>query len=157
MRAPRFLVLALGLTGCAGYGASQEQLVSRATFDLECPKPQVRVLDLGKRVRGVEGCNRRLSYVEVCEVRPDGTHCTWVINAPAWAYGPPNEKRPPTPPGTWFYTTPPPSGPPGAGVPSVPAAVPPPAPPPPASPPTVEAPAPMPSAPPPAPSSPAPF
>jgi hypothetical protein len=108
----RLIANAMGLMsvwGCAGPGASAEQLMARATFDLECPQPQVQIHDLGDRVRGVVGCDRRLSYVEVCETRPDGTHCAWVINAPAWAYGPPLDKRPPTPAGTWLYTTPPPS------------------------------------------------
>lgn len=102
------LGFALLLAACAGPGATAEQLKARATFDLECPEPEVQVHDLGARVRGVVGCGRRLSYVEVCETRPDGTHCAWVINAPAWSYGPPADKRPPTPAGTWMYTTPPP-------------------------------------------------
>lgn len=116
------LGFALLLAACAGPGATAEQLKARATFDLECPEPEVQVHDLGARVRGVVGCGRRLSYVEVCETRPDGTHCAWVINAPAWAYGPPADKRPPTPAGTWMYTTPPPqpSAPPSLPQPSSP-------------------------------------
>ncbi|MEM1033543.1 MAG: hypothetical protein AAGN82_24625, partial [Myxococcota bacterium] len=129
---------ASSLAGCGGVGASPEQLLSRATFDLECPAPEVRVRDLGDRQRGVEGCGRRLAYVEVCEQRPDGSHCAWVINASPWAYGPPMNKRPPTPAGTWFYSTPPPSGGPPAQTPrptaTAPLALPAPAPPAPARP-----------------------
>ena len=105
------LVLALGGVACGPAGATQEQLLARATFDLECPAPQVQVQDLGVRQRGVLGCGRRLSYVEVCEQRVDGNHCAWVINAAPWAYGPPMNKRPPTPPKTWFYSTPRPTPP----------------------------------------------
>jgi hypothetical protein len=125
--------------------------MARATFDLECPSPQVQVHELGDRVRGVTGCGRRLAYVEVCETRPDGTHCAWVINAPAWAYGPPAHKRPPTPAGTWYYTNPPPQ-PPGAPRPPAPGAPPPSAGPPPGAPP-----APAPTAPPPGPEPKEPF
>jgi len=112
-----WLLLALGGAACGPAGATQDQLLSRATFDLECPAPQVQVQDLGNRQRGVLGCGRRLTYVEVCEQRVDGNHCAWVINAAPWAYGPPMNKRPPTPPGTWFYSTPRPSQPGGRGGP----------------------------------------
>lgn len=141
--APIALVLSLAGVGCGPVGATQDQLLARATFDLECPAPQVQVQDLGNRQRGVVGCGRRLSYVEVCEQRVDGNHCAWVINAAPWAYGPPMNKRPPTPPKTWFYSTPPPS----SGRPGYPEPFPQGTAPPPISPPPQGYPAPRPPAP----------
>jgi hypothetical protein len=115
---------ALLSVGCAAKGASVEQLMSRGTFDFECPRLQLRVMDLGDRQRGMIGCGKRLTYIEVCENRIDGWHCAWVINGPQWQHGPSANKRPPTPEQAFFYTTPPP----GASTPGAPTAAPPPAP-----------------------------
>lgn len=137
-----------GLAACTPKGASVDQLMSRATFDFDCPRPELQIHELGDMARGVTGCGRRLTYVEVCENRVDGMHCTWVINGPQWQYGPSANKRPPTPERAFYYSAPPPSpvgpmGVPTAGVPGQPAPIgPPPAPPTaaPASPPPAAAP-----------------
>jgi hypothetical protein len=99
------LLLALAATGCFGAsGASLEQLRARATFDLQCPSPETQLLDIDVRTKGVRGCGKQLTYVEVCDNRPDGWHCTWVLNAPAWYIAPPRVT--PRPEGTWWWTQP---------------------------------------------------
>ncbi len=45
--------------------ASQDEYwngTKRAAFELECPQPQLRVVDLGADVVGVEGCGKRVVY-----------------------------------------------------------------------------------------------
>ncbi len=96
---------AFALVGCVGTsGASVQQLRARATFDLQCPGPQTEVIELDERTRGVRGCGKQMTYVEVCDNRPDGWHCTWVLNAPAWFVAP--QRVPPKPEGTWWWTEP---------------------------------------------------
>ncbi|MCA9620229.1 MAG: hypothetical protein KC731_14505 [Myxococcales bacterium] len=130
------LLVLLPAIGCTPKGATEAQLRSRATFDFECPQPEITIQDLGDRSRGVQGCGKRLTYVEVCENRVDGEHCTWVINGAPWQYGPSANKRPPTPDGTWYYSSPNPAQPPHPpqGPPQPPVTAPPG--PPPAAPPT---------------------
>ncbi len=84
------LVAAIGLT--IGCGASQEQLVRRASFDLNCPEAQVTVYEIDGRTRGVRGCARQATYVESCEA--NRSNCTWVLNSDANAGG---ENRAPAP------------------------------------------------------------
>lgn len=98
-------VLGVALGGCFGTtGASVEQLKARATFDLQCPAPATEVVELDARTRGVRGCGKQLTYVELCDNRPDGWHCTWVINSPAWYVAPP--RNPPGHEGAWWWTSP---------------------------------------------------
>jgi hypothetical protein len=128
------LVGAVGLTGCVGAGgASFEQLRARATFDLQCPAPSTQFFDLDERTKGVRGCGKQMTYVEVCDNRPDGWHCTWVLNAPAWFVAP--ARVPPRPDGTWWWTEPRGSAAPAPRAPESPAPIVPPAPPPLVSPP----------------------
>ncbi len=144
------LTLALVAEGCLGTGASSEQLKARATFDLQCPAPQVEIVDIDERSKGVRGCGKQMVYVEICDNRPDGWHCTWVLNAPAWYIAPP--RVPPKPESTFWFTEP--QGaplPPSTDRPQAPP--PPPPPPPPAPPPPPPPPEPPPPPPPAAPRS----
>jgi hypothetical protein len=100
------LLGAVLLSGCAATVATAEQLRARATFDLQCPLPQVEVVELDEMTRGVRGCGKQLTYVEVCDNRVEGWRCTWVINSPAWMVGPPAGRQAPPPPNSWFYTRP---------------------------------------------------
>ena len=109
MRRLVFAAAAIGSMACTPKGASVDQLMSRATFDFDCPRPELQIHELGDMARGVTGCGRRLTYVEVCENRVDGMHCTWVINGPQWQYGPAANKRPPTPERAFYYSAPPPA------------------------------------------------
>lgn len=66
------------LMGC---GATEEQLRSRAAFDLNCPEDRINVVEIDNRTRGVRGCNQQATYVESCQ-GPDGNlNCTWVLNS----------------------------------------------------------------------------
>jgi hypothetical protein len=85
-------------------GASTDALKARATFDLQCPAPDVQIIDIDARTKGVRGCGKQMTYVEICDNRPDGWHCTWVLNAPAWFIAPP--RVPPRPERTWWWTEP---------------------------------------------------
>lgn len=103
-RAPTVL-LGLLASGCfASSGASADSLLTRATFDMQCPGPGLQVVNIDVRTKGVRGCGKQMTYVEVCDNRPDGWHCTWVLNAPAWFVAP--VRVPPRPEGTWWWTEP---------------------------------------------------
>jgi|GEM_PF-2118690 len=102
------VVAALALTtlaGCMGTsGASLEALRARSTFDLQCPSHELQLVNIDVRTKGIRGCGRQMTYVEICDNRPDGWHCTWVLNAPAWYVAPP--RVPPRPEGSWWWTEP---------------------------------------------------
>ncbi len=76
----------LALTACAATRASPEQLVARASFDLECDAAELEVVPIDDKTRGVKGCGKRATYVSTCETGANryGTYqhdCTWVMNA----------------------------------------------------------------------------
>jgi len=75
------LVIALLLTsvGCA---ATQEQLIRRASFDLQCPAANLKIYQIDKRSRGVTGCGQKAVYVESCAGPNNNLDCTWVLNSP---------------------------------------------------------------------------
>ncbi|MEQ9501794.1 MAG: hypothetical protein RIT81_33290 [Deltaproteobacteria bacterium] len=82
----RYLVLAVLLAGCAATRASHEQLLARASFDLECDASALEVVQIDDKTRGVKGCGQRATYVSTCETGANryGTYqhdCTWVMNA----------------------------------------------------------------------------
>jgi hypothetical protein len=52
----------------------------RSSFDLGCPAALVRIYQLDERTRGVEGCGRRLTYVESCEQERGVERCAWVAD-----------------------------------------------------------------------------
>ncbi len=69
---------------CSCGGASNGQLKSRASFDLNCPNAQLQIVEIDDKTRGVTGCGGRNTYVEDCE--REGAFgwrsgCTWVMNA----------------------------------------------------------------------------
>ncbi|MBI4820654.1 MAG: hypothetical protein HY791_30600 [Deltaproteobacteria bacterium] len=76
-------VIAAGvLTGACG--ATREQLVKRASFDLNCPAEQLEVHELDGRTNGIRGCGRQATYVEQCEVvQGSRGNCTWIMNTDA--------------------------------------------------------------------------
>jgi hypothetical protein len=53
------LVAGLVGSGCAPTGA----LLDRAAFDLQCPRGQLKLHDLNGNAKGVEGCDRRATYL----------------------------------------------------------------------------------------------
>ena len=90
----RRILIALLPLAALGCGASDQQLRSRAAFDLQCPQEQVNFVEIDNRTRGVEGCGRRATYVEDCQPRPFHPECSWIMNGPS-----PNTNAPaPQPP-----------------------------------------------------------
>ncbi len=77
---------ALGCSlGCATT-ATESQLRKRAAFDFECQEEALDVVELDERTRGVAGCGKRATYVEMCETHNgrNGSYrdnCTWALNA----------------------------------------------------------------------------
>ena len=64
-------------------GALGDQLLKRASFDLECPADQLDVVVIDASTRGVTGCGRKGAYVEHCTGLKGFTEttCTWIINS----------------------------------------------------------------------------
>lgn len=58
--------------------ATDGGLRDRASFDLNCAKSKLRIVDLDADTRGVRGCGQRATYVQRCQ--PSGYGCTWVLN-----------------------------------------------------------------------------
>jgi hypothetical protein len=58
--------------------APLSQLAARATFDLECPTEWLRLTNIDDGVKGVDGCGRRATYVEIC--RDVDSVCVWWTN-----------------------------------------------------------------------------
>ena len=61
-------------------------LVKRAAFESGCPAEELELVELDKRTIGVSGCNRRMVYVQDCDVRyyqgtPIHNKCTWTLNS----------------------------------------------------------------------------
>lgn len=74
-----FAGLVVVLTGC---GATEEQLRTRAAFDLHCDENQLQLIEIDNRTMGVRGCGQQVTYVESCDGPKGGmaTSCTWVLN-----------------------------------------------------------------------------
>jgi hypothetical protein len=64
-------------------GASSEQLVRRASFDLDCAPERIRVHEIDRRTRGVQGCGKRAVYLHSCQHGTSAHECTWVLNSDA--------------------------------------------------------------------------
>jgi hypothetical protein len=62
--------------------ASLQQLQMRAAFDMACRTELMRTYHVDERTTGVEGCGRRLTYIESCEIIDGINRCTWVLDAP---------------------------------------------------------------------------
>lgn len=75
----RYLALfpLLALPVLAACGPSEQKLQTRAAYDFNCPGPQLQLVKLDQRTRGVQGCGQRATYVWVCS----GNDCTWVLNS----------------------------------------------------------------------------
>jgi hypothetical protein len=84
-----FALVAATLAACAETSDSTlAKLKTRASFDLQCPKSQLKTIELDDRTRGVTGCGQQATYVEQCESNSLGGmsiegECTWVLNTDA--------------------------------------------------------------------------
>lgn len=64
------------LLGCAGMA----NLKTRAAFDMQCPKKELRFHELGTATYGVRGCGQRSTYV--CKQQVAARACQdWVLNS----------------------------------------------------------------------------
>jgi hypothetical protein len=72
-----FGMLLLGATLLACGADEVEQLRARSSFDLQCPKDQLRMVRIDDRTVGVTGCGTRAVYVESCSF----DDCTWILNS----------------------------------------------------------------------------
>jgi hypothetical protein len=71
------------VSGCAGYeDAELATLKTRASFDLDCPKSEIKTVTIDDETRGVIGCGQRLTYVQVCQKQHDfgDNDCNWILN-----------------------------------------------------------------------------
>jgi hypothetical protein len=73
-------LLLMALLACGA--ATDDQLKTRAAFDLNCPAAQVNVVELDSSTRGVTGCGQRATYIESCDAPSNNMarSCTWVLN-----------------------------------------------------------------------------
>jgi len=84
---PWFVVLIVGVVGvgCAGYEDEElSTLKTRASFDLDCPKADIRTVTIDDETRGVNGCGKRAAYVHVCRKEHDfgsEEQCNWILNS----------------------------------------------------------------------------
>lgn len=71
------------VAGCVHMNATQDQLLSRASFDLQCERGQLEIVRIDDRTRGVRGCGEQVTYVESCKPCANGyqgCECTWLLN-----------------------------------------------------------------------------
>jgi hypothetical protein len=89
MKAVVLLVALVAPLGCAETHESMlSRLKTRASFDLQCPKSQIKTVTLDDRTEGVRGCGQQATYVQQCEATTlrgttIGEDCTWVQNTDA--------------------------------------------------------------------------
>ena len=69
----------LTAAACEATVTPSAQLVQRASFDMHCPRNQIRIVEIDDRTDGVQGCGQRATYIEVCE--GSFGDCTWSLDA----------------------------------------------------------------------------
>lgn len=62
-----------------GCGATEDQLRTRAAFDMHCKESELRIVEIDDRTKGVQGCDQQGTYVESC-TNANRTDCTWILN-----------------------------------------------------------------------------
>jgi hypothetical protein len=60
-------------------------LKSRAAFDLDCPKSEIKTVTIDDATKGVTGCGQRATYVRLCKTDRLGQDedCQWLMNTDA--------------------------------------------------------------------------
>jgi len=60
--------------------ADEDALRARAAFDFDCPKNQIKIVELdADNTYGVIACGQRATYINMCH-GPYDAECTWVQN-----------------------------------------------------------------------------
>jgi hypothetical protein len=107
------LAMVGALIGCAGSQTKVEEkpkpvhpVVKQASFDLNCPRPELRYLQIAPDQWGAVGCGKRARYKRHCQQRvADGhgvrfeDHCSWMLDSPILANDAPSEPQPAAIPG----------------------------------------------------------
>lgn len=80
--APRVLALLLALGAIGACGGVQTALRTRASYDLNCPRGELRIKKVDAHTMTVEGCGVERTYVESCDaVKSSPTHtCEWIAD-----------------------------------------------------------------------------
>lgn len=70
------------VAGCSTLAGRLELLKNRAAFDMDCPKEQLQLTDLGgQNTYGVSGCGKRATYVgNNCRGSAAKSYCQWLLN-----------------------------------------------------------------------------
>ncbi|GAA6135931.1 hypothetical protein NBRC116188_27210 [Oceaniserpentilla sp. 4NH20-0058] len=71
--------LGITLSGCTAL--MKDSVTNRATFDLDCSQYKLNVTQLGDRVFGVKGCNKKATYVVDGPCQGVGSKCTAIMNS----------------------------------------------------------------------------
>ena len=85
-----FTLVALGTVSCmaAPPAATVQQLMQRASYDLQCPLGYMGLYHLDSLTKVVSGCGRRLVYEEQCQSSAAGAACTWRLEPTPVAIAP---------------------------------------------------------------------
>lgn len=65
------------LAACGGW---KDRLLQRATFDLNCPRSEIKADLLSDGVAGVTGCGQRATYIDHCGGYMN-LNCNWALNS----------------------------------------------------------------------------
>jgi hypothetical protein len=78
----KLLFAAALLVACAPAEPAIHPVVSKAQFDLSCPRDQLTYLEIDEKTFGVRGCGKQTKYVEICRVTRafPGEECQWIQN-----------------------------------------------------------------------------
>jgi hypothetical protein len=75
----RFLAILVALTSCATANR-RDAVLTRAPFDLDCPRDQINVDELGDRTFGARGCGKKATYLTSRCWSGDFAGCKAVLN-----------------------------------------------------------------------------
>lgn len=82
--AASWLIAALLAPGCGGFGEDElAALKTRAAFDFQCPKGDIKTVTIDDDTKGVTGCGQRATYVHMCPNRYSQDDCRWILNTDA--------------------------------------------------------------------------
>jgi hypothetical protein len=53
----------------------------RASFEIDCPKSEVKAFWIDDKTIGVKGCGQKLVYVQACRGQGITEECQWILNS----------------------------------------------------------------------------
>ena len=76
------VVYAAVLPACAvSTGQMMNLTLKRATFDLNCPRDQLNIVDLSNDAYGITGCGQRATYIVECRNYNRIESCKAILNS----------------------------------------------------------------------------